>query len=122
MAEFIEIPSLDIHGASDWKLEERLVYKSDLWPNQIIVPAGFVTDLASIPRLFRPLIPQNGKHRLAAIVHDYLCREWNAAHRPLADRIFLEAMELLGVRWWRRKAMYYAVALLTLFLRRKAND
>lgn len=119
MAEFLEIPSLDIHGASEWKLEERLVYQSDLWPNKIIVPAGFVTDLASIPRIFRSLIPQNGKHRLAAIVHDYLCREWNPAHRPLADRIFLEAMELLGVSWWRRKAMYYAVAFVTIFLKRK---
>lgn len=115
-AEFIEIPSLDLHGASDWKLEERLVYVSELWPDDIIVPAGFVTDLASIPRIFRSIFPQNGRHRLAAIVHDYLVG-LEGFHRPLADRIFLEAMTVLGEARWRRTLMFLAVSIQTTFLR-----
>lgn len=114
--DFLEIPSLDIHGASEWKLEERLVYRSRYWPELIIVPAGFITDLASIPRIFRALIPQNGKHRLAAIVHDYLVR-LDDFDRRLADRIFLEAMEHLGVKRWRRYSMFWAVGALTTWLK-----
>lgn len=117
MPKFKEIPSLDfiVDGSGkEFKTEERLVYKSDLWPNDIIVPAGFVTDLASIPRVFQSLIPKVGRHSLAAIVHDYLCR-LDGFDRPLADKIFLEAMKLLGVNRVRRRLMYWAVALLTAF-------
>lgn len=117
--EFKEIPSLDIHGASEWKLEERLVYWSVIWPEEIIVPAGFVTDLASIPRIFRALIPQNGRHRLAAIVHDYLVR-LDGFDRRLADRIFLEAMTVLEVPRWKRTVMYWAVSIQA-FLKRRTT-
>lgn len=46
-----------------------------LWQRKecvIEIPAGTRTDFASIPRMARPLIPVNGAHRLAAILHDYL--------------------------------------------------
>lgn len=41
---------------------------------RLIVPAGFVTDLASIPRLFRnlPSLDPNGLSRRPAVVHDWL--------------------------------------------------
>ena len=112
MAKFVEIPGVDFHGATEWKLRERLVYESDRWVAPIIVPAGFVTDLASIPRIFQGLIPKIGKHRLPAIVHDYLVRR-QSFERRLADRIFLEAMKLQGVNVVRRRLMYWAVALQT---------
>ena len=120
MPKFIKEPDLRVYPPTDWKLITPLVYQSDLWKEQIVVPAGFVTDLASIPRIFRSIIPQNGKHRLAAIVHDYLCRQKDF-HRLLADSIFLEAMKLLGVNRIRRRIMYWAVVLITL-LKRKDND
>jgi hypothetical protein len=121
MAEFIEIPSLNFHDSGKkFTIEERLVYESDLWPDLIIVPAGFVTDLASIPRIFQSLIPKIGKHALPAIVHDYLCR-LDGFDRRLADRIFLEAMKERGVNRIRRRLMYWAVALLTFFLRKRGD-
>jgi hypothetical protein len=117
MAKYIEIPSLNfIDGnGKEFELEERLVYQSDIWPELIVVPAGFITDLASIPRIFQSLIPKVGKHALAAIVHDYLVRLPDF-DRKLADKIFLEAMKLLGVNPVRRRLMYWAVALMTLAL------
>lgn len=41
---------------------------------KLVVPAGFVTDLASIPRLFRnlPWLDPNGISRRPAVVHDWL--------------------------------------------------
>jgi len=109
-AKFIEIPSFDVGESGQWIIEpgERLVYRSEIWPDLIIVPSGFVTDFASIPRIFLPIHPKDGKHRLAAVVHDYLCRlDW--FDRKLADRIFYEAMTLLEVKWWRRVSFYIAV-------------
>lgn len=121
MAEFKRIPYLSIGRDGQWNLVEPCIYQSDLWEPLITVPAGFETDLASIPSIFTPLIPKNGMHRAAAIVHDYLCRD-KSFSRPLADRIFLEAMKLLGVPTWQRWSMFAAVRLNTarLQLMRKA--
>ena len=108
MAEFKEIPSLNFDDDSiNFILEERLVYQSDLG-GLIIVPAGFETDLASIPRIFQSLVPNVDTHMLPAIVHDYLCR-LSDFNRKLADQIFLEAMVLRKVNLIRRRLMYWAV-------------
>ncbi|HEV8037226.1 MAG TPA: DUF1353 domain-containing protein [Bryobacteraceae bacterium] len=39
---------------------------------EVSVPAGFVTDLASIPRVFWTLLRPDGRYAYSAIVHDYL--------------------------------------------------
>ena len=104
--KFLDDPTLKVHG-DDWRLVLPLFYmRSD--HTMIVVPSGFVTDLASIPRVFHPLIPVNGKHRAAAILHDYLY-ETQTMSRAKADSIFLEAMEACGVRWTQRVVMYSAV-------------
>ena len=122
MAQFHNIPPLDIaEKAEQWVLVENCIYESDLWNQLIIVPAGFETDLASIPRIFRFLIIKNGKHRAAAIVHDYLCRLGLEFKRSLADRIFLEAMKISGVSAIQRRLMYWAVALNTSRMRVMGN-
>lgn len=74
----------------------------------IVVGEGFVTDLASIPRLFRVMLDVNGKHRKAAVLHDYLY-SFQEFTRKQTDKIFLHAMESCGVIWWRRQAIYQGV-------------
>lgn len=77
---------------------------------QIVVPEGFITDLASIPRVFWNILPPNGQYAKAAVLHDYLYQ--NAIkNKAYADGIFLEAMEVLGVAKWKRVLMYRAVRL-----------
>ena len=73
-----------------------------------IIPAGVDTDFASIPRAFRRILSRTGRHDKAAVLHDYLC-EYKIVPRKKADRIFLEAMEVLGVGWLKRNIMYRAV-------------
>ena len=110
MAKFINIPPLDIgKKPEEWILTENCTYQSDLWKPIITVESGFVTDLASIPRIFRFLIIKNGRHRPAAIVHDHLCRLKLDFSRVLADKIFLEAMKVCKVPRIRRRLMYWAV-------------
>ena len=118
MAEFIEIPSLNFDDDSiNFILEERLVYASDI-TGFVIVPAGFETDLASIPRIFQSFIPKVDRHMLPAIVHDYLCRE-PGFNRKMADRVFLEAMKLKEVNPVRRRLMYWAVRIGAILGRKK---
>ena len=74
------------------------------------IPAGFVTDLASVPRAARWLIPKGRNESLGAVVHDFIYRgHVPGITRAQADRLFLEIMEQSGVGWWRRQAIYRAV-------------
>lgn len=89
-----------------WRLEEPLQYEIGALGSGaiIIVPAGFQTDGASIPRLLQGIIPAWGRWSRAAIIHDYLCRgiadnravgvpKWGVVwNRKTADKIFHEAM------------------------------
>jgi hypothetical protein len=77
-------------------------------PIKIKVPAGFVTDYASIPWLLTPIFHPRGRYNRAAVVHDYLYKT-GAVSRAVADAIFLEAMQILGVGFCRRYLMYWAV-------------
>ena len=100
-----------------WRAEERQwVVEAPfaaVWHSKTVkVPMGFHTDLASVPRLFRSLIPQVGRHIQPAIVHDLLYRHpWTreGLSRGQVDQMFLDGMETVRVGWMRRWAMYSAV-------------
>ena len=75
----------------------------------IWVPAGYVTDFASIPRVGRWLIPPFGRHAIAAVVHDWLYSIGEPGRRGEADDIFRDALRELGVGVARRNIMHGAV-------------
>jgi hypothetical protein len=76
----------------------------------IEVPQNFVTDFASVPRIFWRIIPPWGKYSPAAVIHDFLYTVAKCS-RFEADDIFLELMTRLGVPLWKRFSMYWAVRL-----------
>lgn len=94
-------------------------------PEAITVPAGFVTDFASIPIGLWNLFPPHGPWARPAIVHDFLYETsgtgvWEGRRcitrladysRSEADGIFREALAVVGVPGWRRTLMYRAVRL-----------
>jgi len=92
-------------------MEEFSFYVGDIDNNEIIaVPRGFITDLATVPKIFWFFLPPTGEYGKAAVLHDYLYA--NAIESKLyADNIFLEAMKVLGVGKIKRTIMYYAVRL-----------
>lgn len=62
----------------------------------VVVPAGFVSDLASIPDVFVRYLPRTGRYAYAAIVHDYLY--WTQMKtKNEADKILEAAMKDSGV-------------------------
>lgn len=94
-----------------FELTKPLVYCSKIYGSAITVPIGFPTDFASIPWLLRSIIKVNGRHRPAAVVHDFLCEHGLGigVDQKAADRIFLEAMTVLDVRFTQRRIMYRGV-------------
>jgi hypothetical protein len=63
---------------------------------RVEVPAGFVTDFASIPRTFWSITRPDGEYAYAAIVHDYLY--WTQERpREESDQIFKLVLEDLKI-------------------------
>lgn len=91
-----------------WEVIEPLVYQSRLWETLIEVPAGFITDFASVPRVpFVYMLYGDRAHR-ESVLHDYLYY-MAMTTRKIADCIFLEAMESRGKSWFVRQGMYRGV-------------
>ena len=99
-------------GKQKWKLLESFEYHVKKYPSKEIikVPAGFITDFASVPKIFQHIIKPDGKHSKADVIHDY-CYVTGIYSKFKADRIFLEAMKVLHVKFWKRQVMFYAVLL-----------
>lgn len=97
-------------GAWEWKLDTDLHWEigkigSGLF---VIAPAGFITDLASIPKLARWLFnPDDPSTAKAAIVHDNLL--FNGFGQQMAVGEFYAALKADGVARWRRIVYYLAV-------------
>lgn len=83
-------------GRGTWKLIDPLVYESDLAGIVIAAPAGFLTDLASVPRLPVAYLLTGGLGHAAAVIHDCLYTT-HSTTREVADDVLHEALLVLGV-------------------------
>lgn len=93
-----------------WRLVHPLVYRSDLAGTTFVVPAGFITDFASVPRIPLAYMLTGGYASRAAVIHDWLYAT-KETDRETADAVLREASEVQGVPAWRRELMYRAVRL-----------
>lgn len=73
----------------------------------ITVPAGYNTDLCSVPWYARPFIPLAGKVAKPALIHDWLLELGQAR----AHDVFDEALKVAGVAPLTRKLLVSAVKL-----------
>lgn len=130
-SSFITPLEVEFIDGQKWKVIKEFDYLVDFEDQNsaIRVPAGFVTDFASIPRMFWDWIPPTGPYAKAAVVHDYLyvvggkvccykgpyllydprCKKCKTFTKEQADRIFRDAMEVLGVGNPKRWLMWQAV-------------
>jgi hypothetical protein len=91
-----------------WTILQPLVYMSDLARNTFVVPEGFVTDFASVPRLPLMFLLAGNEAHEAAVVHDWLYSKQDVP-RSQADAIFKEAMGASGEPGWRSWFMWAGV-------------
>jgi hypothetical protein len=94
-------------GADHWRVAKEFKYfiGSENSQRFITVPAGYLTDGASVPRALWSIIPPWGAYGQAAVVHDILCEylsimvagKLTPITRERADEIFAEAMTVLQV-------------------------
>ena len=101
---------MEEYGSREWKLLTPLVYDDTFLGETFVVPPDFITDLASIPRVFHFLLPVNDKHRAAAVLHDWL---YTGTHysREAVDTLFYRAMRDSGVSQWKAELVYASVRL-----------
>lgn len=106
MARFIGKIVVEQDGAW-WVLKEPLTYEDGALT--VVVPAGFVTDFASVPKLFWNLAaPTEPDYSEASVVHDRLY-ETHEVSKVVADIIFARAMSIGGTPLWKRRIMWLAV-------------
>jgi len=96
-----------------WELLATLAYAGK-YAAQVEVPAGYVTDFASVPRLLWVLFPQSGRWDKAAVVHDYLITDELVKYGAVVssaqvDAEFRAALQACNVGWVRRWLMWSGV-------------
>jgi len=138
MSRFNGLLSTTYHPPRKWKLDLELTYDTDILTEEerkglqeigvpvtddgiITVPAGFETDLASVPRAGWAFIAPFDVAR-AAVVHDLLYKAIRDARaegkkinvrklKKAADKVFLDAMKLTEpvISGWKVWSCYGAV-------------
>jgi hypothetical protein len=99
-------PLCNRDGRQLYQLLHDFSYLSDVAKGTITAPAGFVTDLASVPRLPFMFLALGDMGQEPGVIHDYLYST-GVLPRSMADSVLREALEVTGVS--RVKAnMFYA--------------
>ena len=103
---------LRIYGHREWVVLAVIEWLSARI--RVLVQKGFITDLASIPRLLRAVFDVNGPSRLPGVLHDWLyCTgqdaDGNSITRRQADDLFREALAACGVGLIARNLYWSAV-------------
>lgn len=102
----IEPEYIDLPDGQHRKLINDVIIQLGTVP--YLIPAGFVTDGASVPRILWNIIPPFGQYNKAALLHDHLYKTQKYP-RNVADQLFLDAMAALKVPRMERAAMYSGV-------------
>ncbi len=101
------------------------------------VEQGFITDFASVPRVFWSIYPPFGRYTKCAVLHDRLCvaflnkELWNNVavdkdklpvalqnrfvRRYEADKLFLDSMKAIKVNAFTRFVLYASVRVYAIF-------
>ena len=86
--------------------KDRFELVEDYRYGDVIVPKGYKTNGANVPRLFWSIFPPNSPEYLSAVLaHDYLC---DKGFYKLADETLKEMMSELGVAKWKIWCFYTA--------------
>ena len=78
------------------------------------IPAGFVTDFASIPKFSRVTINRIGKAVMGFVIHDWLrTDEFQIMSTKECDEALYKFMILLGESWYTSNKVYYSLCFIS---------
>ena len=100
--------SLIPRGSKSWEVEED--YHAVVVGNTIRVPKGFITDLASVPRIMWVVFPPFGRYTEASVVHDFLYSS-SELSRKKCDEVFFMLMLENNVSYFTAKILHASVRL-----------
>lgn len=120
MNNFLGPLRLDYIDGHSWQVVDGFTYRlgSPDGKEYVSIPAGFVTDFASVPRVLKVVWPSpGGKWDKPAVVHDFIYRFGfvesadgeRRVTRDEGDNIFKEAMGAAGVGWMAKACLYRGV-------------
>lgn len=124
MAKFLtELDASLIKDDRIWRLDKPLVYRCDILQCEITIPEGFQSDLASVPRVPIVYFFWGGRAHREGFLHDFLYRRDSVpiVTFPVANDIFLEAMECRKKGLFVRYPMFLGVALFGISSYHKRN-
>jgi len=113
--QFIDLPQMRPYYSDEdgelWELTDAFHAVVDDVP--ITVPAGFVTDGASIPRILWRVCghPMSTRRLPAAVLHDWLYYSITDFTRAEADQAYRDGLITLGFPRWKAAVEYYALRL-----------
>lgn len=126
MAGFLTPLELEYFDGRTWKVTASFEYHVGSPDGQkvVVIPIGFLTDFASVPKLLWNVLPPTGSYGKAAVIHDWLyqTRQINVStqdrphlmylcNRAEADAILNEGMAVLGTSRLVRFMVYWGVRL-----------
>lgn len=91
-----------------WQLRSELIYDSDVAAQVFVVPVGFVTDFASVPRIPGVFDFVGDTAHEASALHDWLYST-HPVPRDVADAVLQEAAKCSGVSAFKAWLMWAGV-------------
>lgn len=105
-----ELLSSYVRGTNEVLLLAPLEYRCPRTKQTYVVPKLFISDFASIPRIFWTLVghPADHRWREQSVLHDFLCRT-GIIPRKVADQIYYDSLREGGLGYLQAQAIYFAV-------------
>ena len=91
--------------------DERLFWAcEDMVFGEVTVPANFLSDGLSIPRIFQNVFSKSPHFIYAGMLHDWTYKkDYTGSTRKQADKLFRRWMKIYGVGFLTRHTIYHAV-------------
>jgi hypothetical protein len=104
---------MNIHSHTTIGINNERVLDKPVFRRGVTIPAGFMWDGASVPRVFWFIMPKFGENSVAFLMHDFLYSRYapHSLSRLEADQILREDLIQLGVGKVRAALVYRTVRL-----------
>ncbi len=107
MSKFTAPLIVECIDGTNWKLHESFNFYLEGDVHKIIVvPKGYVTDFASVPKILRIFAKNSELFNKASILHDFLYDGTTGYSRENCDEFYRDGMRVFGMSDFRSNIFY----------------